>query len=423
MALRDRLAPNGLTFRIRLTIMITGLFALAGLALLAVEYLIVIQLFRVSIGVAAATPTRVYPVEPWYTTDVVPTQRVMVETELANSVLAGLMPWSAGALLVCTALVGVLSYLLAGLVLRRIANVTAMARNVSTQDLHRRLALPGPQDEIKELGDTFDGMLDRLEAAFTAQERFVANASHELRTPLTVSRAALEIPLAQGRVPETMEGSVRTALRANDQSERLISALLMLTRGADAAIDSTPEDLSAIVDNAVLDTRTAAKAADVTVINRQPPSVIVAVDQTMIGQAVTNLIDNAITHNRPGGSVWIGSTVVGDRVELRVENTGTVLDRQTVALLREPFYRGGQSRLSRPPGRLGRNVGLGLSIVDTIVGRHGGELELTPREGGGLVAVLSLPYVPEAAPARGAQPASTAQPTAKPAAELITAAI
>jgi signal transduction histidine kinase len=218
-----------------------------------------------------------------------------------------------------------------------------------------------------------------------------------------------------------MEGSVRTALRANDQSERLISALLMLTRGADAAIDATPEDLSAIVDDAVLDTRPAAEAAEVTVINRQLPSVIVSADQTMIGQAVTNLIDNAITHNRAGGSVWIGSTVVGDRVELRVENTGAALDRQTVLLLREPFYRGGQSRLSRPTGRLGRNVGLGLSIVDTIVGRHGGELRLSPRDGGGLVAVLSLPVDQTSRPAPAAQRSRSARPKPQPAPELITA--
>lgn len=425
MALRDWLAPNGLTFRARLTIMITGLFALAGLGLLAVEYLIITQLFRLEIAVAGgAAAYRADPVEPRSTSEYVLTERAVVETELANSVLGGLMPWSAGALLICTALVGVLSYLLAGLVLRRIANVTAMARNVSTEDLHRRLALPGPQDEIKELGDTFDGMLDRLEAAFAAQERFVANASHELRTPLTVSRAALEIPLAQGRVPETMEGSVRTALRANDQSERLISALLMLTRGADVAIDATAEDLSAIVDDAVLDTRAAAETAEVTMINEQLPSVTVQADQTMIGQAVTNLIDNAITHNRPGGSVWITSAVVGDRVELRVENTGATLDRQTVALLREPFYRGGQSRLARPAGRVGRNVGLGLSIVDTIVARHGGRLELSPRDGGGLIAVLALPAAtsdrPADRPAAGAQPERQSRSARTP--ELITAA-
>ncbi|WP_161605962.1 sensor histidine kinase [Microlunatus speluncae] len=402
-----------LRFRTRLTLMITGLVAFAGLCLLAVEYVIINQLFRLSISADQAQAVEYYPVEP-YVTRAQPVTRMAVENELATTVLQGLMPWSVAALIGCTALAAVLSYFLAGRAVGRIAEVTTMARGLSTDDLHRRLSLPGPKDEIKELGDTFDGMLDRLQSAFAAQERFVANASHELRTPLTVSRTALEIPLTQGRVPETMAASVRTALRANQQSERLISALLMLTRGADAAIDAGPEDLSAIVDDAVLDTREAAENAGVTMINRQPPSVIISADQTMIGQAVTNLIDNAITHNQPGGSVWIGSTMIGDRVELRIENTGAVLARQTVELLREPFYRGAESRLSRPNGRVGRNVGLGLSIVDTIVARHGGTLDLSPRDGGGLVAVITLPAVRSA-------PATKTERAAKPVPGLVTA--
>ncbi len=438
MGLSERLAPRGLTFRLRLTLMITAVVALAGIGLLFVEYVIVTELFRSSMGSVTAVATDgsevVYPKpgtevfreDPYVTKPINPASQYGVELKLAAVVLNGLMPWSIAALIVFTALAAVLSYALSGRAVRRIAEVTAMARNLSTQDLHRRLSLPGPQDEIKELGDTFDGMLDRLEAAFAAQERFVANASHELRTPLTVSRTALEIPLTQGRVPATMEGSVRTALRANDQSERLISALLLLTRGADAAIDAVPEDLSAIVDDAVLDSRAAAETAGVTVINRQLPSVIIAADQTMIGQAVTNVIDNAITHNHSGGSVWIDSTVAGDRVQLRIENTGAMLSRQTVELLREPFYRGGQSRLARPAGRVGRNVGLGLSIVDTIVTRHGGTLELSPRDGGGLVAVLSLPAAraarPEPTAKSESQPAPKPKPNgaAKPAPDLVS---
>ena len=111
-----------------------------------------------------------------------------------------------------------------------------MAQEVSTTDLHRRLDLPGPRDEIKELADTIDAMLDRLESAFAAQDRFVANASHELRTPLTTSRTALEIPLAQGRVPVDLQPAVRTALRAGEHSDRLIASLLTLSRGQGIAV-------------------------------------------------------------------------------------------------------------------------------------------------------------------------------------------
>ncbi|MFC7623588.1 sensor histidine kinase [Microlunatus sp. GCM10028923] len=382
----------GLRFRTRLTIMITGLVALTGLLLLGVEYVIINQLFRYSIaGAARAAPSSVYPADPSYTEPFQTTTRYAVETQLADTVLAGLMPWSVAALVACTALAAVLSYLLAGRAVGRIAEVTTMARDLSTRDLHRRLSLPGPSDEIKELGDTFDAMLDRLEAAFTAQQRFVANASHELRTPLTVSRTALEIPLHQGRVPPTMEGSVRTALKAGQQSERLINALLALTRSDDVAIKVEPEDLSAIVDDAVFDLAEQAERAGVTMINRQPPGLVVEADQTMLGQAVSNLIDNAITHNEDGGTVWIDASRTGDSVELRIENTGTLLSGHTVDLLREPFYRGTETRLATTRGRAGRNVGLGLSIVNSIAARHNGTLELTARNGGGLIAVLNLP--------------------------------
>lgn len=382
----------GLRFRTRLTIMITGLVALTGLLLLGVEYVIITQLFRVSIAVAGrAAPVEVYPAEPNYPEPYQTTQ-VAVESELASAVLGGLMPWSVLALVACTALAAALSYLLAKSAVGRITEVTTMARDLSTRDLHRRLSLPGPRDEIKELGDTFDAMLDRLEAAFTAQQRFVANASHELRTPLTVSRTALEIPLVQGRVPATMEGSVRTALKAGQQSERLINALLALTRTDDVAIKVEPEDLSAIVDDAVFDLAEQAERAGVTMINRQPPGLIVEANQTMLGQAIGNLVDNAITHNQGGGSVWIDANKIDTgTVELRIENTGRLLDGHTVELLREPFYRGTESRLAGARGRAGRNVGLGLSIVHSIAVRHGGSLDLSARSGGGLVAVLKLP--------------------------------
>lgn len=384
----------GLRFRTRLTIMITSLVALTGLLLLGIEYVIITQLFKVSIAVSGqAAPVQVYPAEPSYT-EPYQTTRFAVENELASTVLGGLMPWSVLALIVCTALAAVLSYLLAGRAVGRITEVTRMARDLSTRDLHRRLSLPGPRDEIKELGDTFDAMLDRLEAAFTAQQRFVANASHELRTPLTVSRTALEIPLAQGRVPATMEGSVRTALKAGQQSERLINALLALTRTDDVAIKVEPEDLSAIVDDAVFDLTEQAERAGVTMINRQPAGLVVEANQTMLGQAVSNLIDNAITHNQDGGTVWIDAGRTGDTVELKIENTGVLLAGHTVELLREPFYRGTETRLAGARGRAGRNVGLGLSIVNSIAARHGGTLDLAARSGGGLIAVLKLPAGP-----------------------------
>ena len=152
-------------------------------------------------------------------------------SELVDDVLTRLLVFSGVVLMVFAVAAAGIAWWLARRSLKRIGEVTAMAQEVSTTDLHRRLELPGPRDEIKELADTIDAMLDRLESAFAAQDRFVANASHEFRTPLTTSRTALEIPLAQGRVPIDLQPAVRTALKAGEHSDRLITSLLTLARG------------------------------------------------------------------------------------------------------------------------------------------------------------------------------------------------
>jgi signal transduction histidine kinase len=310
-------------------------------------------------------------------------------SELVDDVLTRLLVFSGVVLLVFAVAAAGVAWWLARRSLKRIGEVTAMAQEVSTTDLHRRLELPGPRDEIKELADTIDAMLDRLESAFAAQDRFVANASHELRTPLTTSRTALEIPLAQGRVPIDLQPAVRTALKAGAHSDRLITSLLTLARGQGVA--SCDElDLAVVVGETCGSVAERVANAGLAMEQDLRPSTVLG-DPTMITQAVTNLLDNAIRHNVDGGRIWVSVRDDGGTVSLLVENTGPVIDPDTVALLCEPFYRAGASRLAASRDGSGTGVGLGLSIVSSINQAHNGDLEITSREGGGLAVRWRLP--------------------------------
>ncbi|RIJ67006.1 sensor histidine kinase [Nakamurella silvestris] len=314
---------------------------------------------------------------------------------VAGDVLTGLLVWSGVALVVFAVLAAWAAWWLARRSLRRIGEVTKMAQDLSTNDLHRRLDLPGPADEIKDLADTIDEMLNRLETAFASQDRFVANASHELRTPMTTSRTALEIPLAQGRVPADLEPAIRTALKAGERTELLLGSLLTLARGGQTDIESEV-DLAEVVSNEIEAAAEVSADAKISMyVDRVALEEVAAVlgDPTMIEQAVANLIDNALRHNHTGGSVQVGLDREGEEFRLRVENTGAVIDPADVALLTEPFYRAGSTRTATR-SEPGRGVGLGLSIIARIAETHGGRVDLEARDGGGLVAILTLPAAP-----------------------------
>ncbi len=412
-----------LGFRMRLTLVIAGVFIAAGAALLAVQYLVVQQLFADALDATADSCLNITAVDATQSdvnldpaipnseqttfvtgcstlslvtaeeattlvTGVVgvsavsATGAVLQQSQfLSNEVIGGLLLWSIVTLVVFAAIAAALAFWLARRSLDRIGEVTATARDISERHLDRRLDLPGPEDEIKELGDTIDTMLDRLQLAFAAQDRFVANASHELRTPLTTTRVALEIPLEQGQVPASLEPAVRTALRATRQSERLIASLLSLSRGRVAAEEFETVDLGNVVQDQIDELRPSAAARHVgvhTAINGG----LVSGDVTLLARAVRNLLDNGIRHNVDGGDLWV--RVTGRTVD--VESTGEHVDATTIALLTEPFYRGTASRTSS-----GENIGLGLAIVESIALTHGGSLTLARREDGGLIARLALP--------------------------------
>lgn len=383
-------------FRTRLALIITGAIVVAGACLLAAQYLVVQALLAsamtatsISCAVDAAPAPGVNMPDQERTGCEVATsggagaahavlqQSIFVSDEVSR----GLVVWSVVLLVAFAVVAAAIASWLARRSLDRIGEVTAATREITERDLDRRLELPGPNDEIKELGDTIDGMLDRLQLAFAAQDRFVANASHELRTPLTTTRTALEIPLRQGDVPDDLTPALQRALRATAQSERLIAALLSLAQGRADPRRMESLDLSALVREQIATTAPTAELKDPG--SRTP----VVADRPLLERAVHNLLDNAVRHNLPAeGKVWV--RIAAGLVE--VENTGRPLDPETVALLTEPFYRGDATRIN------GEGVGLGLAIVDSIATTHGGRLRLRPRPGGGLIARLELPTSEEA---------------------------
>lgn len=392
-----------LSFRARLGIIITIAFVAAGAALLAVQYFVVQGLFasaanvtmlscaavaptdgsdiNISLtdtGCSAPLPGEVVPTQPLSTDTVDVVGAVLQQTRfLSDEVIGGLLVSSIVTLVVFAGIAAWIASWLARRSLDRIGEVTATTRDITEHDLDRRLGLLGPDDEIKELGDTIDGMLDRLQLAFAARDRFVANASHELRTPLTTTRTALEVPLEHGDVPPSLEPAVRRAIRATEQSERLIAALLSLSQGRHGSEESERVDLDVLV-RAELDELSTTHGL---AIELESEPTAVSGDATLLARAVRNLLDNAVRHNVPGGLVRVR---VASGV-LTVENSGPVIDEESVALFTEPFYRGDSSRLS------GEGIGLGLAIVDSIARTHRGTLVLRARAGGGLSAQLRLP--------------------------------
>ncbi|WP_203596519.1 sensor histidine kinase [Actinomadura bangladeshensis] len=284
------------------------------------------------------------------------------------------------AIAVIVVLAFAVSWWLTGRLLRPLHRITGTARRLSLSTLHERIALDGPQDELKQLADTFDAMLDRLEKAVDSQRRFVADASHELRTPLAVQRTAIEVGLADPS-PERLAEVREAMLRNTRRSERLIEGLLVLAQGERGLDRRTPVDLETVVGQVVADNRALAERAEVAVDARTRP-VTVAGDEVLLTRMVANLVQNAIRHNRPGGDVEVELS----REALTVRNTGPVVPPERVDELFEPFRRLAGERTGSDGG-----AGLGLSIVAAIVRAHDGTVRATANADGGLSVTVALP--------------------------------
>jgi signal transduction histidine kinase len=281
-----------------------------------------------------------------------------------------------------------LSWWMAGRALAPVHRITDAARTLSERTLHARINLQGPRDELKQLADTFDAMLARLERAFTSQRRFVANASHELRTPLATERVLIDEALANRSVSPDDLRTILEQLRANSEdTERVIDALLMLARSERGIERWSPVDLTSVVDSVVDQSAAEAAAAGVTVSSSLEP-VMVSGDPSLLECLAGNLVENAIRHNQTGGTatVSVSSSDQSRHAVFEVENTGPVLDPDSVDGLVEPFRRSGPDRASDDGG-----LGLGLSIVNAVVTAHHGTMTLTARPEGGLRVRVQLP--------------------------------
>ena len=339
----------------------------------------------------------------------------------ADDILAQLREQYLLALFAVTALAVLLGWVIAGRALAPLRAIATAARAVSGDSLTRRVALRGPDDELHELADTFDEMLERLDSAFASQKRFVADASHELRTPLTVLRTEVEVALAD---PDASAAELRaTAEVVREEVQRfeaLLESLLALARSeARALATEEPVDLADVARRVVSRLQPEAATDDV-LLTVESKSAVVNGDRGLLEQLVFNLVDNAVTHNCGGGfaEVWVGQR--GEMAALRIVNSGPRVPDESVQLLTEPFH-----RLDRRRDR--RGAGVGLSIVRAVAAAHGGRLELTAREDGGLVADVELPAVRASRGPRrlgrgssrefrspgGTRPEPSAQPTAR----------
>jgi signal transduction histidine kinase len=298
---------------------------------------------------------------------------------------------SAIALAVMAIIAALLGWYVAGRVLRPLRTITAAAQEISEANLHRRLALPGPRDELRTLADTIDGLLERLEDAFDAQRQFVANASHELRTPLTAVRALLEMAISDPRatVP-TFRKTCRDALEESEQQEQLIDALLALAQGQRGLDQREPADLAVITDE-VLRTNQAEADRRRLHLDVELEAATISGDRRLIARLVSNLVQNAIRHNIPHGDVHIRVGARAGKAYLAVANTGPVVPAGEVERLLQPFQRLAPDRLGRREG-----FGLGLSIVAAIASAHDAALEVRPGEHGGLDVQVRFPLIPQA---------------------------
>jgi signal transduction histidine kinase len=370
--------------RLRLTMLYGALFLVSGVAMLTITYLLV----RHSTG-----HFTVVRIDQPGTGDLPPTTPPNAAAmraqagDQSSQLLGQLLTQSAIALAIMSVVSIGLGWLVAGRALRPLRDMTASAQRITHRNLHERLAIEGPQDELKDLGDTIDELLGRLEEAFAAQRRFVANASHELRTPLAMMRTSVDVATGKPEPAPPQVDALGDKLREGlDQADRLLESFLMLARAQHGTVtDVTRVALAPLVAAAHDGLRDAATARGVRVEHDVDDATLDG-NPTLLTRLVVNLMDNAIRHNEPGGWVQITATEDDDATALVVENGGSELASAAVADLAEPFRRLAGDRVDPASG-----TGLGLSIVAAVAAAHGGALRLEARAGGGMRATVAMP--------------------------------
>ncbi|MFI7539919.1 sensor histidine kinase [Actinoplanes sp. NPDC049599] len=372
---------NRLTLRWRLTLMHTGVFVVVAAAVVTMVF---VQNRIVITKVGSLSPSDLATLQSGTTRPIgkPSASSILDSISLQRNDAIGtiLIQWIV-ALAVMTVIVGLLAWWVTGRVLNRVHAMTTQARHISIANLHERITAPGPADELRELSDTFNDLLTRIDDAFSAQARFIANASHELRTPLAVARTTLQIGLAT-----TDPGRVRRVrdelLRNNDRCTALINGLLTLARGEQGRCGRERVEFDDVVRQITREAATDHRAGPAGLRLDVAGRCTVTGDRLLLAQLVRNLTDNALRYNVPGGEVLVRLTPDG---HLTVSNTGPAISAAEATRLFEPFYRGAD-RTARTDG-----AGLGLSIVHAVAVACGGSATATPRDGGGLVVEVSIP--------------------------------
>ncbi|WP_040699267.1 sensor histidine kinase [Nocardia vinacea] len=385
---------RGRTIRLRLTLLYAGAFFIAGAILVALMYFYLDRSLDRRHGMGAQILVREYLAKrnrPIVTEELYTALTAQAAKERRDT-LEAMLVWS----LVCLGAIGIvaggLGWLLAGRALHPLQQITATARRVADRSLHERIALTGPDDEIKDLADTFDAMLERLDRAFDGQRRFVANASHELRTPLTINRTLIEVALDDPDAPESTRRLGATLLEVNNRHERLIDGLLVLASSEQRLIERSRVDLAEVVRRVVTVAGDAAGRAGIE-IRIDVEAAPVSGDPVLLERLAQNLVDNAIRYNiDENGWVSISSVSTGGKAQLVVQNTGPVVPAFEVEGLFEPFRRlaSGERVAESAHAPNSRGAGLGLSIVRSVAHAHGGEVRATARPEGGLSVTVTI---------------------------------
>ena len=316
-------------------------------------------------------------------------QLMTADSKIHSGISHDLVVGSAIALGIMTVVSLVLGWIVAGRVLRPLRMMTAATQRISADSLHERLAVPGPGDELKDLADTIDGLLERLEGAFAAQRRFVANASHELRTPLATMRAAVDVAVAKPEPVPAQTIALADRLRSElDRVDGLLDGFLALARAQHGDLPGHATLSLEYITAAALAARAGAISARRLTVHHATgrDGTWVAGSQVLLCRMVDNVLDNAIAHNRDSGWISVSTGADGRFAHLVVETGGDVLDQEQVSELAQPFRRLGADRTGSD-----RGSGLGLSIVEAIAAAHGGTLGLRARAEGGLRVSIGLP--------------------------------
>ncbi|MFE2941735.1 sensor histidine kinase [Streptomyces sp. NPDC059255] len=379
------------TIRIRLTLLYGGMFLIAGILLLSIIYLLAAQ----ALHVGSELPFQIVSGKVRSDTCNFPDQAPPDQFNTAmnacvnhqrQQALDDLLSRSLFALVGLSVIAFAFGYAMAGRVLSPLGRITRTARRVVGTDLARRIELDGPDDELKELADTFDEMLERLERAFTAQQRFVANASHELRTPLAINRTLLEVHLSDPGAPVELQQLGKTLLATNERSEQLVEGLLLLARSDNQLVERKPVDLAEVATRAVDQALAEAEAKGVEIRSECVPAVVQG-NGVLLERIALNLVQNAVRYNiQEDGWVEVSTELQQGQAVLVVSNTGPVVPAYEIDNLFEPFRRLRTERTGSDKG-----VGLGLSIARSVARAHGGRIAAEPREGGGLVMRVTLP--------------------------------